>query len=192
VDIRKDLQDAWDQCPDYKDILGKTTPLPDEIESFLGNEEVLHILRGTWVHKVTHRNRIELAVFVLTNKMIHIIGKNEILTSRSKSNDAIPLHTITSISSFTRKTMTGTNVVVELKRANASDVLQMTKKFIDHADAFVRLTKDAILNANQDTENKSSNHDSLKTLEKLKNLLDLNVITQQEFDEKKEVILKNL
>ena len=190
VVMREDLTKAWGECPEYKDLLGKTSPFPEEFESMIpSGEQVLCLLRGMWVHKVTHKNRLELATFVLTDKMVHMFGKNEVFGSRSQSQDAVPLATVTSISSFARKTLTGENYVVELIRAGNSDNLQMTKVFAEHSQKFVTLTRDAISKLAKGASTVISNESPLDALKKLKELLDLGVISEAEFEEKRLILM---
>ena len=184
--MREDLQRAWTDCPEYKDMLGKTSPLPVEFEFKIpGDERILCLLRGMWVHQVTHKKRLELATFVLTDTMVHMFGKNEILGSRSQSQDAVPLATVTSISSFVRKTVTGENYVVDLIRAGNSDNLQMTKAFAQHSEKFVTLTRDAISKLSKHSPTVVSQVSPLDELKKLKELFDLGIISATEFEEKR-------
>lgn len=188
--MREDLTDAWAECPEYKDILGKTSPFPEEFESRIPSDErVLCLLRGMWGHKVTHKKRLELATFVLTDKMVHMFGKNEVFGSRSQSQDAVPLGTVTSISSFARKTLTGENYVVELIRAGDSDNLQMTKDFAAHSEKFVTLTRDAISKSSKGSSTVVNGESPLDALKKLKDLLDLGVISEAEFEEKRIILM---
>lgn len=136
-----------------------------------------------------HKNRLELAAFVLTDKMVHMFGKNEVFGSRSQSQDAVPLATVTSISSFARKTLTGENYVVELIRAGNSDSLQMAKVFAEHSQKFVTLTRDAISKLAKGTSTVISNESPLDALKKLKELLDLGVISEAEFEEKRLILM---
>jgi hypothetical protein len=191
--MREDLMNAWAECPEYKDVLGKTSPIPEEFESRIpSGDTVLCLLRGMWVHKVTHKQRLELATFVLTNNTVHMFGKNEIFGSRSQSQDAVPLATLTSISSFARKTLTGENYVVELIRAGDSDNLQMTKIFAQHSEEFVTLTKEAISNLAKGSSTVISHESPLDALKKLKELLDLGVISDAEFEEKRLILMRKI
>ena len=191
--MREDLDRAWAECPEYKDMIGKTSPLPSEFDSMISaNEQILCLLRGMWVHKVTHKKRLELATFVLTDTMVHMFGKNEVLGSRSHSQDAVPLSTITSVSSFARKTLTGENYVVEMIRAGDSDNLQMTKNFAQHSEKFVTLTRDAISRLAKGSPTMVSHESPLDALKKLKDLLDLGVISPAEFEEKRIVLMRKI
>jgi hypothetical protein len=191
--MREDLTNAWAECPEYKDVLGKTSPFPEEFESRIPRgENVLCLLRGMWVHKVSHKQRLELATFVLTDHMVHMFGKNEVFGSRSQSQDAVPLATVTSISSFARKTLTGENYVVELIRAGNSDNLQMTKIFAQHSEKFVTLTREAVSNLAKGSSTVIAHESPLDALKKLKELLDLGVISEAEFEEKRLILMRKI
>lgn len=189
--MREDLQRAWLECPDFKDPLnGKTSPLPAEFESKIPtNEEVMCVIRGLWLHRVTHRKRLEAATFVLTDTMVHMFGKNETFGARSQSQDAVPLATITSISSFKRRILTGDNYVVDLIRAGDSDNLQMPKTFEQHAEKFVTMTRQAISNLSRGSAAVINQESPLDALKKLKELLDLGVISEAEFEEKRTTLM---
>lgn len=189
--MREDLRRAWADCPDFKDPLNsKTSPLPEEFEGKIPkSEEILCVIRGLWLHKVTHRKRLELATFVLTDTMVHMFGKNENFGARSESQDAVPLATITSISSFKRKILTGDNYVVDLIRAGDSDNLQMPKTFAQHSEKFVTMAREAISRLATGSTTVVSQESPLDALKKLKDLLDLGVISEAEFEEKKTTLL---
>ena len=197
--MRRDIQKAWDETPATASV-AKRCPTPEEFESLIpSSQNVLALLKGVWFNKVDHPNplanksRIQFATFVLTDSMIHMFGKNEVIGSRSRSQDAVALQNVTSISSFTRRILAGQEYSVEIIRAGDKDQIQVDKEGEVQVQKFVTLARQAISDLSSASVQQSvSSETPIEALKKLKELLDLGILTPSEFEEKRLELLKRI
>ena len=178
--MRVDLQAAWDRAGFYN-FAQRTNKYPDlvEIEKSIGSEEeVLQLVKCM----ITVAKKFQAGVAVLTDKRIYLFTRNII---GHIGSEIIPFHLITGIS-MRRKL--GSGPCVTISRAGNEDLLSAVVE--DEAKIFMN-TVQGHLNSmpSSGTVVQQQVLDPLDQILKLKELLDLGIINNEEFEEKKKGLL---
>ncbi len=188
--MRSDLINAWEDAPAFKDIRypGEGPGLDAIANIITDSEEVRCILKCVHTEKRGLRQVTLKCTAVVTSKTIYILREGTFTKGLSSGTESVPLHTVTGIS---KKRQLGLGTVVEISRAGNIDQLIMCNEA--QADKWIAIAKEvsaAVSSAPTAVINQTI--DPLDQLKKLKDLLDSGVLTQQEFDEKKQALMDKI
>jgi hypothetical protein len=191
--MRRDVEEAWKDAPEFKDIrYPGQGPGPERIEAIVkSDEKVLCILKCVHTEKRgKHTSKTLKCTAVVTDREIYIIKEGTFTKQLSKSEENIPVHTITGIEVYRQ---IGMGTVVNISRADNSDKLIMCNE--TQAQKFNKFAKELISkkSTTQGTMNDvRGGNDALEQIKKLKALLDSGVISNDEFDAAKRKLLDKI
>lgn len=181
--MRADLQKALNSAATRKG----NYPLPEVIEEALSqNEQVLHALYCN-VPSKTHKDRWGLGIVILTNRQIYIFKRALVW----KLGDAVEIIPIDRFNGIDRKRQMLGGWTVILSRAGNSDELWACDA--GDSEKLVSLFRDLIQNFNlAPTSGNVIQTDPIEQLRKLKELFDLGVLTEVEFESKKKTLMDKI
>jgi hypothetical protein len=152
------------------------------------DEEVLCILKCVHYDK---RGKIAVTLkcsAVVTSKTIYLFREGTFTKGLSAGTESIPPQTLTGIS---RKRQLGIGTVVELSRAGNIDLLMMCNE--EQAEKWVSLAKKVAASASEATSSVTQQVlDPLDQIKKLKELFDAGILTEGEFESKKQSLLDKI
>lgn len=185
--MRQDLQTAWDSARKTDGTIYRN-PGPEDIEPFLEtSEKVLVILKC--LKKWGNLGGGEVCTAVLTDKTVHIFSRG-ILKSVNSTHETIPFSTITGVE-LARKLSFGW-IIGMTRAANVDSLLKCDE---EGAKKFASELKSLIANSRTTSSQiivQNNAPDPLDQLKKLKELLDAGVLTHEEFEVKKEMLLSQI
>lgn len=191
--MRKDLEKAWNltKVPSQLGIKLNIPRIEDVEQHLSKDEEVKCVLKGNGVVKRSGGVGYKAlpCVAVLTNKSIYLFRQGQYLDVLAQSIESIPLHTVTGLQA--NRQFTGT--VFEITRAGNNDKMGMCDH--EHAQVFRDLAKEIIENMSSQKNTQSlikQELDPIEQIKKLKDLLDSGIISQKEFDEKKQILMDKI
>lgn len=157
-------------------------PGPAEIEAKIpGGEKILQVLFGTDLD-----GGANTATLVLTDGAIHAFTKKPLLKNIGGTHEVIPFRQITGLSRY-RKVLA--KWVLEISRADNTD----SYGYLDERDSQAFYVAAQKMMSNQPPAGMSSSpkreDNPLEQLSQLKELFESGVITKEEFEEKKSVLL---
>lgn len=177
--MRHDLQTAFDAS--RGGMRFRNCPKLEDVESVLSSdEEVIQLLQcqiGT-----------KAAIVVLTNKHIYLVSRGNVIGNLAAANEIVPFSQITGID---RKRVPMNEWGITLTRASNIDQLI----FCDEAESakFVAKARDLISEVKSGSGTIVQNQlDPLDQIRKLKELLDAGILSQAEFDEKKQSLMDKI
>jgi hypothetical protein len=187
--MRADLESAYSSAPPAKLI---KTPDLDAVLAVIPDDEITDCVLKCAANEKAPNGRLSAAtscVAVVTDKSIYLVKQGMNFKSLGQGSESIPLHTISGIS--VKKSLLASGV--EISRAGNVDLLQncdasQAEKWVTAARAL--LSKAPSLSGN--TTNIIQQVDPLDQLKKLKDLLDAGILTQAEFDAKKQEIMDKI
>jgi hypothetical protein len=167
-------------------------PTIEEVESHIKNdEEVKCVLKGGSVEKRSGVGYKSLAcVAVLTDKSVYLVRKGQVIKNLAKSVENIPLHTVTGFE-VTRELGLGT--FLQISRAGNID--KITQCDSAHAEKFRDLAKEIAENISSQKNSQTVINqaiDPIEQIKKLKDLLDSDIISQEEYEEKKKKLMEKI
>ena len=184
--MRKDLADAWKVAKKTDATIYKN-PEPSEIEPALSSDEsVLVVLKC--LKKWGNLGGGEVCTAVLTDKAVHIFSRG-ILKSVNRTHETFHFNTITGVD-LARKLAYGW--VINMSRANNVDSLlrceeEGSKKFVSHLKELIASPRSTSVQGSAQISS-----DPLDKIKKLKDLLDAGVISESEFEEKKNILMDQI
>jgi len=193
--MRDDLKKAFDEAPDKRRTSFASPRLPtlEEIDEILNPEEkVLSLLKC--IHSEVppggaKGGRLYLAaVAVVTNRTIYIVNANGMRSKVTIFSEVIPAHTITGVSTV-KDILYGSGLLVT--RAGNSD--KFSQLDAAHADKWLAAARELLASGGGGGGTKIvQTLDPLDQLKKLKDLLDAGILSQAEFDEKKQSLMDKI
>jgi hypothetical protein len=190
--MRIDVEEAWKDAPEFKDIRypGKG-PGPERIEAIVkSDEKVLCVLKCVHTEKRGITTKTLKCTAVVTDQEIYILKEGTFTKQLSKSEENIPVHTITGIEVYRQ---IGLGTVIKISRADNSEMLVMCNEA--QAQKFNKFVKELISKktTTQGTINDvRGGNDALEQIKKLRDLLDSGVISNDEFDAAKRKLLDKI
>ena len=184
--MRKDLADAWKAAKKTDGTIYKN-PEPSEIEPALSSDEsVLVVLRC--LKKWGNLGGGEVCTAVLTDKAVHIFSRG-IVKSVNRTHETFHFNTITGVD-LARKLTFGW--VINMSRASNVDSLlkceeEGSKKFVSQLKELIASPKTTSVSGSTQISS-----DPLDKLKKLKDLFDAGVISESEFEEKKQILMDQI
>lgn len=179
--MRPDLQAAWDRAGKMGFATRKPPGL-DVIEPALGStEKVLSILRG-W------RSGSQPCSIVLTDRQLYFFSYAGV--KFISNQEVAPFGNINGVELKQNAALLG--LEVKITRANNVDRITNVDKTV--AQEFVTKLQECISNRTSGSTTVIQNQtlDPLDQLKKLKDLLESGIITQAEFDQKKQTLLDQI
>lgn len=185
--MRQDLQAAWDSAK-------KTDPLnrhpsKDEIESALdADEKVLRVIKGSIVpgrlDSMKDAKWAQICTVVLTSKRLHYFGRG-MMKNVTNSHEIVEFRTITGVE--LRKNFSFGQMIHISRAANSDTVAQV---HLEETKLLQSDLKALMESSSQVTQAPAAaTLDPLDQLKKLKDLLDAGIISQDEFEDKKRILL---
>lgn len=176
--MRDDLQAAFNNMGKFSLGLRKPPGL-EEIEPLLKeNEQVVAMARGT-------KNRTSLCTIVLTDQQIYLFSFSGLKSYFS--NEIIPFHLITGVE--LRKKM-AEGLVLTITRAGNID--EISGLDTPTAPSFLSKLQECISNKNSTAPTRGVQSQPINPIDqisKLKELLDIGILSQEEFETKKNELL---
>lgn len=188
--MRQDLTKAYNSAPAATIYTIKhNVPDVNRVEQVLKPDEtVLFVMKAGAQEKLANGKLVNgsRCAAVVTDKSIYLVKQGIVAKSLGAGSESVPLQTITGIS-VTRKLGVGT--IIEISRAGNTD--QLTYCDPDHAEKWVAAARETLANASSSNGGTTviQQVDPLDQLKKLKELLDAGILTQEEFDAKKQDIM---
>lgn len=179
--MRSDLRTAFDSSASLKNWR-ISMPTYEEMEAVLQDEEEVHVVVKTGI------NRKHVGVAILTDKNIHLLGRG--VLKGSGYNESTSLGHITGISRKRELAYMGWTITVS-RASNIDNLLGVDK---DDSELFVSTANKLVSNFTPAGQTAVINQaiDPLDQLKKLKDLLDAGIITQIEFDTKKQSLMDRI
>jgi hypothetical protein len=167
-------------------------PKIEEVESHIKNdEEVKCVLKGASVEKRGGVGSKTLpCVAVLTDKSVYLMRKGQVIKNYAKGVENIPLQTVTG---FQVKREIGMGTVFEITRAGNNDKISWCDSA--HAETFRDLAKEIAENISSQKNSQTVINqaiDPIEQIKKLKDLLDSDIISQEEYEEKKKKLMEKI
>jgi len=184
--LRNDLAAAWKEAKKTDGTIYKN-PEPSEIEPTLSSDEsVLVILKC--LKKRGNLGGGEVCTAVLTDKAVHIFSRG-VVKSVNRSHETFHFATITGVD-LARKLTWGW--VINMSRANNIDSLikcdeEGSKKFVNQLKELIAAPRPISVSGSPQIAS-----DPLDKIKKLKDLLDAGVISESEFEEKKQILMDQI
>jgi hypothetical protein len=182
--MRQDLEAAYNSAPPAKMV--KVPPIEAVAAVIPVDEKVEFILKSAASEKAPNGRLTSgfTCVAVITDRSIYLVKQGMNFKSLGQGSESIPLHTITGIT--VKKGLLASGV--EISRAGNVDVLNNC----DGAQAEKWVTAARALLAKAPAAGGTTviqQVDPLDQLKKLKELLDAGILTQEEFNAKKQDIM---
>lgn len=176
--MRNDLRTAFDNSAKLKNWRIQM-PSYEEMEAVLQESEEVHAVVKAGI------NREYVGVAILTNRNIHLLGRG--VFKGSGYNETTSLGQITGVSRKRELMYMGWTISLS-RSSNVDNLLGVDK---DDSESFVSTATNLISNFKPTGQTILVNQtsDPLDQLKKLKELLDAGVISSEEFEDKKKVLL---
>lgn len=187
--MRADLEQAYSSAPPAKLI---KTPDLDAVLAVVPEDEITSCVLKCSAAEQAPNGRLTAArscVAVVTNRSIYLVKQGMNFKSMGQGSESIPPHTISGISLKKGVLTAG----LEITRAGNSD--RLLNYDYGHAEKWViaaRALLDSAPSISGNTTNIIQQVDPLDQLKKLKDLLDAGILTQAEFDSKKQEIMDKI
>jgi hypothetical protein len=191
--MRLDLLDAWESAK--KSDLYNRHPSVEDIEPVLSpDEKVIQVLKcGVASGRLENWNDIKvesgggLGTAVLTDRRLYIFARG-MIKSLTNRQEAIEFHMITGAEA--RKNLSF-GQMIHVSRQDNTDTLTNLKK--EEAQKFIEQLRQKMEESRSGTSDRGEAvSDPIVAIEKLKTLLDMGAITQEEFDAKKKDLLDSI
>lgn len=127
---------------------------------------------------------------ILTNNTIYLARKGTVIKNLAKSVENIPLQTVTGFQ-VKRELLSGTTL--EITRAGNNDLITCCDSA--HAEEFRDLAKEIAENISSQKNSQSVINqaiDPIEQIKKLKDLLDSDIISKEEYEEKKKKLMEKI
>jgi hypothetical protein len=194
--MRDDLKKAFDEAPDKRRTSFASPRLPtlEEIEGILNpDENVLSLLKCIHMEVPPGGGKggrqYLAAVAVVTNRTIYIINSNGLRSKVTMFSEVIPAHTITGVSTVRDLFPYDFGLVV----TRAGNVDKFSQLDAAHADKWLAAARELLASGGGGGGTKIvQTLDPLDQLKKLKDLLDAGILSQAEFDEKKQSLMDKI
>ena len=195
--MRDDLINAYTAAPDNRRTSYASPRLPslEEIDKIVNPaEDVLSVLKCIHIEVPPgggKGGRMYLgAVSVVTNRTIYIISAQGMRSKVTINSEVIPAHTVTGASSVKDLFPYGSGIVIT--RAGNTD--KFSQLDAAHAEKWLAAARGLLASntASSGGTNIVQTIDPLDQLKKLKDLLDAGILSQAEFDEKKQTLMDKI
>ncbi|MEQ9085805.1 MAG: SHOCT domain-containing protein [Pontimonas sp.] len=144
-------------------------------------EKILQVLFGTELDVGANT-----ATLVLTDRGIHAFTKKPLLKKIGSTHEIIPFRQITGITRY-RKLLS--KWILEVSRADNTD----SYAYLDEMESETFLvTAQELISSQNDTKSEESADDVFAQLEKLTALFDKGILSENEFEAKKQELLKRI
>jgi hypothetical protein len=194
--MRDDLKKAYDEAPDKRRTNYASPRLPslEEIDGIVNTDDkvlsVLKCLHAEVPPGGAKGGRVYLAaVAVVTNRTIYIVSAQGLRSNVTIFSEVIPAHTITGVSTVKDLFPYGFGVVV----TRAGNIDKFSQLDVVHADKWLAAARELLASGGGGgATNIVQTLDPLDQLKKLKDLLDAGILSQAEFDEKKQALMDKI
>ena len=184
--MRSDLESAWNAAKKTDGTIYKN-PEPEVIENALAADENVIVLLKC-LKKVGNLGGGEVCTAILTDKTVHIFSRG-IVKSVNNTHETIPFSTITGVE-LSRKLSLGWIIGIT-RAANVDGLLKCEE---EGAKKFVAELKGLIENSKSGSSQTviQNSVDPLDQIKKLRDLLDSGIISQEEYEIKKQALMDKI
>lgn len=178
--MRTDLEKAIDAAT-QPTLLGKRPTLEWVEEKLSANEQVIQLM-----YCGIQKSDIKLGYAVVSDQYVHLFRAGALLGSKSAEHDAVAFRHITSVEQVNVPMFKTKNVKIV---QSSGAVIVLANCDASESQELVARVRDLMASGG---EVKSVQLDPLDQLKKLKDLLDSGILSQAEFDEKKQALMDKI
>lgn len=158
--------------------------IPSLIDSMGADEEILHVFDGSVIYANKGANKIDYYIAWISNKRFYYTGTDAASLLRPNRSGYVELKDVHAISSGTETVLTNPYIQFEVKNEEYKIC-----GYYDISKVKTKLEEAVSMAQNADNVPAPAAASPIDELKKYKELLDMGILTQEEFDAKKKQLL---